>query len=163
MSPESQILHFSCSTVIGNEYISGEQKQWLVLEDLGVGTPPLKTTVGAHLPELCGESFCLILLTSLSDGPQVLVTLLCCLHWVCGIKWWPRPCCMSLYTLGQRVISVGTGWQTAKYSGSHMQQLTTKKFLVSILVKTGFGLDFSLSLSVVQTSQPQMMMSLKQR
>lgn len=66
-------------------YISGEEKQWLVLGDLGVGTSS-QTTVGTHLPELCGESFHLILLTSLSDGPQVLVILLCFLQWVCGTQ-----------------------------------------------------------------------------
>lgn len=81
-----------------------------------VGTPPLETTVGAHLLELCGESSCLILLTGLSDVPQVLVTLPCCLHWMCGIKWWPHPCRM----LGQTVTLVGTGRQTAKYFGSPM-------------------------------------------
>ena len=75
--------------MIGSECISGEQRQWRILEDLGLGASPLETTAGARLPEICGESFCLILVTNLCGGPQVLVTLLHCLHWVCGINGGP--------------------------------------------------------------------------
>lgn len=124
----------SCKNLQGKEYSPVENSFQCVCE-IGRMAAPWGALFHGASTSLCAR-LCNLQHNPLLQSPLTQVSVLAFLCWECGIQWFPCPCCCFLGTecnlIRDRLTNCKVLW---------LQEFATKRFLVSVLVKIGYGLD----------------------